>query len=64
MTLFTEIDAHLERMRERARFVAAMTEVEWQAELWDSIRPFVRGPDDTQAAYTFMAAMLRQRARD
>lgn len=63
MDLFTQIDTYLERMRDRARFVAAMERAEWEHELWDSIRPFIRSPDDYRAAAGFMAAMLRGRDR-
>jgi hypothetical protein len=66
--LFDDIDALLADRRGvlegRRKFATAMTEAEYQAELWEAIRPFVRGPNDYRAAYTFMAAMLRERSRD
>jgi hypothetical protein len=67
MTLFVDIDRHLEehveRMRSRARFVAAMERSHWERELWQSIRPFLRSAEDHRAAAGFMAAMLRGRDR-
>lgn len=66
--LFEQIEGFLEdhkdRMRERHKFVAAMTEAEYHAELWDAVRPFIKSPSQYRHAAAFMAAMLRERSRD
>lgn len=63
--LFRDLDAfleqHKERMRDRAKFQAAMQVADFHDELWDSIRPFVRTPDEYRAAADFMLKMLRSR---
>lgn len=60
--LFDAIDMHLERERDRKRFQTAMLRAEWEQELWQAIRPFLRSPADHRHAAAFMAAMLRERA--
>lgn len=66
--LFDEISAHLaERqatLAERQRFGRAMAHAHWEVELWEAIAPFLRSPAEQRAAAAFMAAMLRERARD
>lgn len=66
--LFDAIGAHLahelERGRARTRFQSAMRHAEWEHELWAAIRPFLHSPAEHRAAAAFMAAMLRERARD
>jgi len=66
--LFDDINVLLAERRvvleDRKRFRAAMSEAEYHDELWSTIRPLLRSPEQYRAGAAFMAAMLRERSRD